>query len=482
MHLKNETNNQTDSLFSGGFFAWAEKLAYVLFCLCILDCSLTGAGRYFTIGSLSPRIIMGMLALLLLLPYMVTHLGKLLKNPVLIAFFVFLVYLAICAVRGYLAGNMREVWVSDIKGFLWLFLVPVAVLTVNTPARLHKLLNCVLAGAIGQVILVLVATTVCSLPGGIMYLYYPFLDMGLGELFTLTSDITRVFLRSCPYMVFACSIALFRQIRSKRIHWFYMAVIILCLSACLLSFTRSLFGCIFVVAGLSVVFCLILYRKHWRRLVVCIAIVAVGFGAFTFTLEKIFDARFTAFAVCRTFGIPFMDTPVEQPPDPTDSTETTESDPTETTPPVTEAPPVDEKWEIYEENQLNSVTVRETTLAELTALIKQKPIFGNGLGASAPSRDGPDEYFYHDVLARMGLVGLVLYMAPFFGVLVFCLRRRALLAEHPEVLATVCGMCGFWAITFFNPWMNAALGIAMYAIFAAIPGVLMAQTGCSASE
>lgn len=515
--MKNTVTSSRKPLFSDDFLMWTERVAYVLFCLCILDCSLTGAGRYFEIGSLSPRIIVGFLALFFLLPKIFCNLGKLLKNPVFITFLVFLAYLAICAVRGYLAGNMREVWISDIKGFMWLFLVPVAVLTVNTPSRLDKILNCVMAGSIGQVILVFVATTVCAQPHGIRYLYHDFLAMGIGELFTLTSDITRVFLRSCPYMVFACSIALFKQIRNKKIDWLSMVTMVLCLCACLLSFTRSLFGCIFVVAGLSVVCLLIFYRQHWRRFLACILLVVIGFSVVTFSLEQIFDARFTAFAVCRTLGIPFMELPPEEtvppttqttpttetvPPTskppatkPTNPTEPTGTEPPETTPPATKPtkpteppvtkpteppvtepePTVDHKWEIYEKNQLNSVNVRETTLTELTALIKKAPIFGNGLGASAPSRNGPDEYFYHDILARMGIVGLLLYLVPFFYVLVFCFRKRKVLVELPLAFAVICGMCGFWAITFFNPWMNAALGIAMYALYSSLPGVVAAK-------
>jgi hypothetical protein len=39
-------------------------------------------------------------------------------------------------------------------------------------------------------------------------------------------------------------------------------------------------------------------------------------------------------------------------------------------------------------------------------------------------------------------------------------------------VSALCGMAGFWAITWFNPWMNAVLGIGMYALTCTVPAVL----------
>ena len=33
----------------------------------------------------------------------------------------------------------------------------------------------------------------------------------------------------------------------------------------------------------------------------------------------------------------------------------------------------------------------------------------------------------------------------------------------------VCGLCTFWIVTWFNPWMNAVLGIAWYAVTLSVP-------------
>ncbi len=459
------------------FLEKTEQLSFFFFCLCILDCAMTGSGRYIEIFSVSPRMLFGFLSLLLILPKLFGSLPTLLRNPIFLSFLIFLVYTAICAVRGYLAENLMSVWRSDITGFLWLYLVPVAMLTVHTESRLNKVLGCITAGALGQVLFVFFANTVCSLfSNGLILLHQPILDSGIGFLSPLHSDITRTFLKSSPYMVFACSIAVFQQLRSKRINWFYIAVIILCLFACLLSFTRSLYGCIFVTVIMTLLVLLLFYRKQWRRWVACVLIAAAGFCCLTFAMEKVFYANYTSFALHRTFGTAYVEAPDRPDPMPTVPTEPTDPN---TAPPATEPqeqpstpPEKDPVLEKYEQAHQQSAYIRQATLADLTALIRQNPIFGNGLGAASAYRNGPDEYFYHDMLARMGIVGLILYIAPFLLVLLDGFRRRNTLAKLPLAFALICGMCGFWAITYFNPWMNAALGIAIYALYCTIPSLL----------
>ena len=37
------------------------------------------------------------------------------------------------------------------------------------------------------------------------------------------------------------------------------------------------------------------------------------------------------------------------------------------------------------------------------------------------------------------------------------------------------GLCTFWVVTWFNPWMNAVLGIAWYAVTLSVPQALEEQ-------
>ena len=48
------------------------------------------------------------------------------------------------------------------------------------------------------------------------------------------------------------------------------------------------------------------------------------------------------------------------------------------------------------------------------------------------------------------------------------LKKRAMLRSNMGAVALICGVTGFWAVTWFNPWMNAVLGIAVYALSCSI--------------
>ena len=112
----------------------------------------------------------------------------------------------------------------------------------------------------------------------------------------------------------------------------------------------------------------------------------------------------------------------------------------------------------------NSNETREETVNGLKEIIREYPLIGRGLGATSDARDGADEYFYLDMLARMGIIGLTLYILPVLLALLRAARRRRALKADPETGFIVIGLIGFLIATYFNPWMNAALGIAWYAL------------------
>lgn len=492
--------------------SWLEKCNLLAFgCLLafVFDCSFSGGGHYVTFGPLSPRMIFAIGALALSVPGWLKNLRKYLTNPILLMFLVFLVYLAICAVRGFLADNRRNVLMSDLKGFMWLFLVPVFMGTVTSRKRFDKVLSAIMAGAVVQALLVFVINHICNfVENGITLVYLPFAALQLGTINHVSVQMFRIFTSSCPYMVIACAIALFRQIREEKIRVRYVAVVVLCLSAILLSFTRSVYGCVFVVLACTVVALLWFYRKEALKITKFIAISVAAILCFVFILEFVYSSNYLNFAVSRTLGMepkPSYAVSLRQKWDSSDLKQNIETGLKELLTPkkenteieATEPSTTDKKEEIKQEQEainkqdmaqqqqymdltLRSDELRQVTMGELKDLIRQSPIFGNGLGAHAPSRvmgldpatDGMDEYFYLDVLARMGIVGLVLYLLPFGYITVCCFKKcRELRAFHGGV-ALMCGIIGFWAITWFNPWMNAALGITGYSLASTLPQIL----------
>lgn len=463
------------------FYDKCSKLAFVFLCLFVLDVSTAGGGRYLMIGPLSPRMIAAFFAVVFCIPKFLKEFRKFITNPILLMFAAFLVYLAICAVRGYYGGGRMNVLTSDLKGFMWLFLVPVMMAAVTDKERLEKLLSTIVIGAVIQATTIFLLDILCTyVLESSKELEAWVQQIQLGTIDRISDQFFRFFMNSCPYMVIACAIALIRQARAGKIMIRYLAVLAVNLCALLMSFTRSIYGCVFVAAAFAVTALFVFYpsdkKKHFKLL----AATLVSTCCLMFVIEFAFCANYLNFAISRTFGVSVESSAAMELRQSLDGWIASLS-----------AVPGNSDVLISEEEILQGLEfqqeymgmtqesdeLRTKTQSELKGLIAANPIFGNGLGAHAtvrvtgdvPERDGLDEYFYLDILARMGIFGLVLYVLPFASILWYCFKKRKLLANYPPALAMLSGMMGFWAVTWFNPWMNAALGITGYAICCAIP-------------
>lgn len=469
-NLKDAFVNAKENFKNASFVSKCEMLCFLFLCLFFFGCSLTGGGHYVHIGPVTPRIFLGFGALVLALPTLFKNFKKTIKNPINLMVIAFTVYMIVCAVRGYLAENRMDVLISDVKGFMWLFLVPVVIAIVNSKERFEKIITTLVFGAFLQGCFVLIINLICVVvPEGIKIFYTPLMTTMMGNVSNITEIIIRIFMKSSPYMTLAVCVAVFRQIKLKKLNFFYTLVIVVCTNALIFSFTRSLYGGIIVSFLCVVVVCLFFMKKHFKR---CMAILLVTmlmtFGC-VIVQEFAFGGNYINFAISRTFNTKPVQSPViklrttiinfanslgsnEQPGGNNDDIE---------------------EQEKYIDITEVSDNIRAQTKKELKELIVKNPVFGNGLGASAPCRsEGVDEYFYMDVLARMGVIGLILYLLPFGYIMIICLKRRRLMEDKFDICALICGIMGFWAVTWFNPWMNAVLGIACYALCAAIPKML----------
>ncbi len=99
-------------------------------------------------------------------------------------------------------------------------------------------------------------------------------------------------------------------------------------------------------------------------------------------------------------------------------------------------------------------------------MIKQKPLLGNGLGASIASRStGLVEYVYYDLLNKVGIFGLFLYLFPAIYMF-FMLIYTFMFLDTTWIIKFTwfCGFSTFLTATYFNPYMNCSLGIYFYGL------------------
>lgn len=464
--LQNRILNMTEEFRRGTFTQRCSQLSFRVLCLFLLECSITGGGRYWEVGPVSVRILLGGLAAVLALPELFRHLGAYLKKPSIWLTLIFVAWLAFCAWLGIRSNNRMDVLITDVKGFMWLFLIPVFVAVVRSRDRLRTLLSWVLAGAVIQAALILAVNAAVVLSDNPEPLCRWLTAHSIGLVDIVSNKLVRVFFKSSPYMIVGCVVVLFRQARAPKLRWRYVLVVSLLLCALLLSFTRSLYGALGLTAVLSITAVLILCPAGRKRVLAFLLAAVVCFGVLVTVQEFVLEGSYLSFAVSRTIGQEVPTSWASQ------LRGRIRGDISDDKPNDAEM----DRQRSYIEVTEKSDQFRQETQDGLKDCIRRSPIIGCGLGAAAASRDsGVDEYFYLDMLARTGIVGLLLYILPFGYVVLWCLRRRSLLRECPEGAAVVCGLCTFWVVTWFNPWMNAVLGIAWYAVTLSVPQALEEQ-------
>lgn len=464
--LQNRILNMTKEFRRGTFTQRCSQLSFGVLCLFLLECSITGGGRYWEVGPVSVRILLGGLAAVLALPELFRHLGAYLKKPSIWLTLIFVAWLAFCAWLGIRSNNRMDVLITDVKGFMWLFLIPVFVAVVRSRDRLRTLLSWVLAGAVIQAALILAVNAAVVLSDNPEPLCRWLTARSVGLVDIVSNKLVRVFFKSSPYMIVGCVVVLFRQARAPKLRWRYVLAVALLFNALLLSYTRSLYGALGLTAVLSITAVLILCPAGRKRVLAFLLAAVVCFGVLVTVQEFVLEGSYLSFAVSRTIGQEVPTSWASQ------LRGRIRGDISDDKPNDAEM----DRQRSYIEVTEKSDRFRQETQDGLKDCIRRSPIIGCGLGAAAASRDsGVDEYFYLDMLARTGIVGLVLYILPFGYVVLWCLRRRSLLRECPEGAAVVCGLCTFWVVTWFNPWMNAVLGIAWYAVTLSVPQALEEQ-------
>lgn len=408
-------------------------------CLLLFDIASTGAGHYLRVGPISPRILLVLAALVCGLPLYLKDIRRQVRKPLFLLLAALAAYLAVEALRGRMNGAHPGVWASDIMGFAWLGLIPLIQVLAADKKDLRRLLNFGLAGATFQAAVCVLFNIVFAgiAPGALTDFVEWIWAIQWGTLLPVEYNAVRIFCRSSMYMTAACLIFLGRQMKEERFSLKYAVLFLLNFTALFYTYTRSMYLTLFI--GLLIALILLIRRFPVRRVVLRTLLLAGIFLICMIGQDLILKQGSFQYAMARCFHvdlhavIPYPHT-------------------------WTETEPV-----VMEEITENTNATRAQTVRELKEKIRTSPLIGHGLGAVVPSRDGPDEYFYHDMLMRCGAVGLLLYLAPAALAFLQLIRKRKAPGEEEEPLI-FAGLVCFLIATYYNPWMNAAVGISWYAL------------------
>ncbi|MBE6764311.1 MAG: hypothetical protein E7546_00325 [Ruminococcaceae bacterium] len=462
-----------------------SKYAFYALLLYFVDIILLGTGGLTKIGPLSTRILFFGIAGLLSLPILFRNIKKLIKTPVVLFSAAFFVWMVIGGVIGFVKGNRTDIIKSDFMGYMNLLLLPTMLVIINSKERLNTLFKAI-AYSCGAVSVGAILLSFTNLMPFRDPLRHWLTDVGLCALSGMTSVAVRVFFHTGSRYMFAGLLIAFYFLltekgdRKRSLHW--CGLMSLYIVGIFLSYTRAIYAACFVVAVAAFVFAAVSKKGLWKRILKAFGFAAACAVLFIILLGGVQKGQ-NLIKVAFYRILLSTDLPSSMVGDDGGLIDTSDG----------------EMDKISEDVQLGS-EIRQAKKILLSESIVKSPVIGNGLGAAikyhpeildriefekeeedasgdasgaaaAASanaaaiekslRSGYVEYFYHDIINKLGIIGLALYLAPYIWMAVTTLRAGK--SKHLMVSIAAFGSISyFFVIAYFNPCMNTTVGISCY--------------------
>lgn len=433
-----------------------EMITYISLVLYMFDVVLLGTGELTKSFGIPSRMIFFGISVLAAVVLILLDLKKYLNNKYLISVLVFMVVIFIAAIRGFVGKQNTTILLSDFKGFLNFLIVFPMMAVLYKKNRVISFLK-MLSLSLGVVsVLGIILAFYLQMPLEMRRGAYDFFDgYNICMITELTGKVTRIFFNSGSRLFFAgfALSIVFSLIENKRkIIWIFIAS--LDIFGVFISYTRS--GYLAFVIGIFafVVLILLFYRDFFKTLAIraCfvggIVVVLIGMVS---VAEKV-NLVDVAINRCLFAGAEIEDTNtnVEKPSD-NKNDKNNKNDKSELT---------------NKKAEIQNLAIREQRKTLALENIKKHPLFGGGLGVSNDINDGFIEYFYLDILSKIGFIGFIIFIIPFlFSVFdtiilrdVFCKEQRLL------ALAAQLGCLFVFVISYFNPCLNSSVGLFMYSL------------------
>ena len=433
-----------------------EMITYISLVLYMFDVVLLGTGELTKSFGIQSRMIFFGISVLAAVVLILLDLKKYLNNKYLISVLVFMVVIFIAAIRGFVGKQNTTILLSDFKGFLNFLIVFPMMAVLYKKNRVISFLK-MLSLSLGVVsVLGIILAFYLQMPLEMRRGAYDFFDgYNICMITELTGKVTRIFFNSGSRLFFAgfALSIVFSLIENKRkIIWIFVAS--LDIFGLFISYTRS--GYLAFVIGIFafVVLILLFYRDFFKTLAIraCsvggIVVVLIGMVS---VAEKV-NLVDVAINRCLFAGAEIEDTNtnVEKPSD-NKNDKNNKNDKSELT---------------NKKAEIQNLAIREQRKTLALENIKKHPLFGGGLGVSNDINDGFIEYFYLDILSKIGFIGFIIFIIPFlFSVFdtiilrdVFCKEQRLL------ALAAQLGCLFVFVISYFNPCLNSSVGLFMYSL------------------
>lgn len=431
-----------------------EMITYISLVLYMFDVVLLGTGELTKSFGIQSRMIFFGISVLAAVVLILLDLKKYLNNKYLISVLVFMVVIFIAAIRGFVGKQNTTILLSDFKGFMNFLIVFPMMAVMYKKNRVISFLKmlCLSLGVVS--VLGIILAFYLQMPLEIRHWAYDFFDgYNICMITELTGKVTRIFFNSGSRLFFAgfALSIVFSLIENKRkIIWIFIAS--LDIFGVFISYTRSGYLAFAIGIFAFVVLILLFYRDFFKPLAIRACFVAGIVVVLIGTVSVAEKANLVDVAINRCLfagaEIEDNDTNVDKPSD-------NKNDKNNKNDKLTN-----------EKAEIQNLAIREQRKTLALENIKKHPLFGGGLGVSNDINDGFIEYFYLDILSKIGFIGFIIFIIPFlFSVFdtiilrdVFCKEQRLL------ALAAQLGCLFVFVISYFNPCLNSSVGLFMYSL------------------
>ena len=431
-----------------------EMITYISLFLYMFDVVLLGTGELTKNFGIPSRMIFFGISVLAAVVLILLDLKKYLNNKYLISVLVFMVVIFIAAIRGFVGKQNTTILLSDFKGFLNFLIVFPMMAVMYKKNRVISFLKmlCLSLGVVS--VLGFILAFYLQMPLEIRHWAYDFFDgYNICMITELTGRVTRIFFNSGSRLFFAgfALSIVFSLIENKRkIIWIFIAS--LDIFGVFISYTRSGYLAFAIGIFAFVVLILLFYRDFFKPLAIRACFVAGIVVVLIGTVSVAEKANLVDVAINRCLfagaEIEDNDTNVDKPSD-------NKNDKNNKNDKLTN-----------EKAEIQNLAIREQRKTLAIENIKKHPFLGGGLGVSNDINDGFIEYFYLDILSKIGFIGFIIFIIPFlfsaFDTIilrdVFCKEQRLL------ALAAQLGCLFVFVISYFNPCLNSSVGLFMYSL------------------
>ena len=441
-----------------------ENIIYFLVCLYFLDIIVFGTGVITRIGFISTRIIIGIMAVIISLPIVI----KKMKSKYVIMLVGFLSILLIGFIRGIINSNSYSIIKSDISGFAHILIILPMMCCLNSEQRIIKLIKIFSHTLSIFAITTIVLTFYCMFPENISSGIYTLLDTyGLGGITVLSGNAVRIFWHtSSRLFIVAFMYYLIMYVTNTNSRKISILAMSINLVATFVSYTRSLYFGILIAFGIAIIMVLLFCSgeavKLFRCVGISVAMSAVMLSALGLVQQtNLFSVAIDRCLIAEGFFDNVQNIQLNQ------STEGLLDNVLDNAYDSSEEKYNDGSSGINFNNnksEILSVSIRTQRQELAIENISKNILFGCGLGTINDPNGEPIELFYLDILSKIGVTGLAAFLVPYACVLYdFCTKRYGKVQRF-VLLACIVAVSYAMSFSYFNPFMNSAVGLSLYSL------------------